>query len=265
MKIHVDGREIAIKTVDQEDYISLTDMVEKRSSAGRIIARWLRNKNTLEFLGIWEELYNPNFKLPEFGELLNQSGTNRFDISVNEWTQQTSAVGLMSKQGRNGGTFAHRDIAFEFGAWISPKFKLLLIREFQRLKTEEAKQLNQEWNYSRYLSKINYGIQTEMINRNILPRLEKGDKPFAFSSEADLLNVAVFGMSAKEFREQYPKAKGNLRDNATIQQLTVLANLESINAHLIESGASQGARFNQLIKIAVYQLEILSEDRRLEE
>lgn len=256
-----------MKQVNQEDYISLTDMARGgNSSPDRIINNWLRNRGTLELLALWEKMANENFKPIEFDRLyLEQSGKNNFAPSVSQFIEQTSAISLISKRGRNGGTYAHRDIAFAFGSWISPAFQLLLIREFQRLKTEEAQRLDQEWNYSRFLTKVNYSLHTDSIKKNIMPRLGKADKPHVFASEADLLNMVVFGLTAKEFREQFPEAKGNLREGASIRQLTVLANMESMNSYLIEAGASQEARFAAIYKEAQRQLEVLEEDRRLEE
>lgn len=264
MKIKVDGKEISIKSVNDQDYISLTDIAKKRDSQEPFltIRSWLKNSNTLPFLEMWEKLNNPDFKPDQMDRFKLIAYEGRVNLSPKQYIEQTGAIGITSKSGRYGGTYAHRYIAYHFAMWLEPAFQLLLVTEFDRLKTEEANRLDSEWTYSRFLSKVNYGIQNEMIKRNIIPRIGKGEKPFVFASEADLLNVAVFGMTAKEFREQFPKEKGNLRDVATIQELTVLANLESINAHLIESGASQQARFNQLAKIAAYQLEILSEDQR---
>lgn len=265
MKIQVEGREISIKAVDQEDYISLTDIARKKGTSrpDEVIRSWLRNANTIPYLEAWEKMNNPNFKRDQMDAFKLETIDNRDVITVGRYIEMTQTIGIISTRGRYGGTYAHRQIAFEFAGWIEPVFRLYITTEFERLKSEEAKRLNTEWNYSRFLSKVNYSLHTESIKKNIIPRLGKGDKPHVFSSEADLLNMAVFGMTAKEFREQFPGSKGNLRDVASIQQLSVLANMESMNSYLIEAGASQEARFTAIYKEAQRQLEVFSEDPRL--
>lgn len=261
MKIIIEGKEISIQQVNEQDYISLTDMVRGLPNPSMIIQNWLRPMSTIEFLILWEKMNNANFNLIESDYIRNESGGNTFTLSVKNWTDRTGAIGIVSKPGRYGGTYAHRDIAFEFGSFISPSFRFLLIRDYQRLKSKES----ENWNYSRFLSKVNYSLHTDSIKRNIVPKLGKGDKPHIFASEADLLNVAVFGMTAKEYREQFPDSKGNLREAASIRQLTVMANMESMNSYLIEAGASQEARFAAIYKEAQRQLEVFDEDRRLGE
>ena len=260
--IQVEGREIAIMQVGKEDYISLTDMVGEKGRSGAVIQNWMRNRNTLEFLGIWEKLFNPDFKVLEFEYFFSQSGLNRFTLSVKEWTQKTQAKGIYSKAGRGGGTYAHRDIAFEFGTFISPEFKLLLIRDYQRLKESEYKHLSQEWNYGRFLTKVNYRLHTDTIRDHILPRLQipKNREWVAYAEEADLLNMAVFGQTAKQWREAHPEAaqKGNIRDFASIEELTVLANLEGLNAYLIRKGASKEGRYLALAEEAINQYKRLA-------
>lgn len=264
MKISVDGKEISIKTVNEEDYISLTDMAKNYSDRPDLaIGNWMQTNNTLRFIGLWEELNNSDFNplvFQGFKELMQENG--RF-ISIKRLREEAGVISINSTPGRYGGTFAHIDLGFEFASWLSPEFKLYLITEFKRLKSDEAKRLDQEWNYSRFLSKVNYGLHTDSIKKNIVPRLGKGDEPHVFASEADLLNVAVFGMTAKEYREQSPDSKGNLREGASIRQLTVMANMESMNSYLIEAGASQEARFQAIYKEAQRQLEVFEEDRRL--
>lgn len=200
-KIHIDGQEIAIKSVNDQDYISLTDMVRGLTNPSMIIQNWLRPKSTIEFLILWEGMNNPDFNLIESDYIRNESGGNTFTLSVKNWTERTGAIGIVSKAGRYGGTYAHADIAFEFGAFISPSFRFLLIKDYQRLKSDEYQTQKLEWNTGRFLSKINYSLQSDAIEKNIIPRLGKQDAPFVYASEADLLNLAVFGMTAKEWRE----------------------------------------------------------------
>lgn len=265
MKINIEGKEISLKIVNQNDYISLTDIAKAQSNRepSEAIRSWLRNNSTILFLEVWEKMNNPDFKPGDMDGFKTDSLRNSIDISPKRYIEIAGGIGIVSKSGRYGGTYAHRYIAYNFAMWLEPAFQLLLITEFERLKSEEAKKLNQEWNYSRFLAKVNYSLQTDSIKRNIIPRLGKGDKTYVFSSEADLLNVAVFGMTAKDFREQFPDMKGNLREGASIQQLTVLANMESMNSHLIEAGASQEARFNAIHKEAQRQLTVFEEDQRL--
>ena len=254
-----------IITIIEDDYISLTDMVRNIENGLVLIEKWLRNKNTIEFLGIWEEIYNTNFNSPEFEGIKNEAGLNRFSLSVKMWINKTNAIGIVAKAGRYGGTYAHKDIAFEFASWISPKFKLYLIKEFQRLKEQELKQLG--WDIRRNLTKINYKIHTDAIKENLIPKeLNSSQINFVYASEADILNVALFGMTAKEWREQNKDEKGNIRDTANVKELVCLANMESLNAHFINEGLSQKDRLQKLNKIAIEQMKILSREyvRKLE-
>ena len=233
-KIVVDGHELSIKVIKSQDYISITDMAKKFSDRPDLpIRNWIRNTDTIRFLELWEKLNNPEFNPADIGGFKERTGSNSFYPSVKQWIELTNAIGIQSKPGRYGGTYAHVDIAFEFASWLSAEFKLYLITEFKRLKSDEYQKQKLEWDYSRFLSKVNYTIQTASIKENLLPRLQAGDKIFAYATEADLLNLAVFGMTAKQWREQNPKAEGNIRDHAGIVQLTILANLESINAYFI--------------------------------
>ena len=245
--INVKGTDISIMEVSGNIYISLTDIIKPFGSEA-ILYNWLRNKNTIEFLGLWEILNNELFKPLEFERFKSLSGVNRFVLSPRQWIENTSAIGFIVKSGRyGGGTYAHQDIAFEFCSWLSPEFKLYIIKEFQRLKEEENRQKSLEWNLQRTIAKINYRIHTDAIRENLIPPLvNKEQVSIVYASEADLLNVALFGMTAKEWREKNPDLPGNIRDQATIEQLVVLSNLESINAMLIEQGFSQGERLQQL-------------------
>ena len=254
--IVVEGKEITIFAVDKQDFISLTDMVRNIENGTVLIEKWLRNKNTIEFLGIWEEMYNPDFNSPEFEGIKNQAGLNRFTLSVKQWVQKTKSVGIVAKAGRYGGTYAHKDIAFEFASWISPKFKLYLIAEFQRLKDHELKQLG--WDIRRNLTKINYRIHTDAIKLNLIPdSLKKQQIAFVYASEADVLNVALFGKTAKQWRDQNPAEDGNIRDYANMSQLVCLSNLENINALLINENISQPERLKKLNQIAIEQMKLL--------
>jgi hypothetical protein len=257
--INVKGTEITIIERGKEDYISLTDMVKGFEDGLVLIEKWLRNKNTIEFIGIWEEMYNPLFNSPEFGGIKNEAGLNRFTLSVKKWIEKTNAIGIIAKTGRyNSGTFAHKDIAFEFGSWLSPEFKLYLIKEFQRLKADENDRLKLDWNLQRTLAKVNYHIHTDAIKENLIPsELSKAQISFVYANEADMLNVAMFGKTALQWRNENPKAEGNIRDMATIEQLVVLSNLESINSVLIHQGISQSKRLVQLNAIAITQMKSL--------
>jgi hypothetical protein len=238
-KIQVKGIEITIIQEDKEDFISLTDML-KAKDGDFFISDWLRNRNTVEFLGIWESVYNPSFNYGEFAIIKSQAGLNNYKISVKEWVEKTNAIGLRATAGRYGGTYAHSDIAFEFGMWISAEFKIYLIKEFQRLKADENNRLKLEWNLQRTLAKVNYRIHTDAIKENLIPKeLSKSQISFVYANEADLLNVALFGLTAKEWRDANPDKEGNVRDYTTIEQLVVLSNLESINAVLINQGLVQ--------------------------
>ena len=257
-KIDVQGKGITIISQNDEDYISLTDMVKDIENGLSLIEKWLRNKNTIEFLGIWEEIYNPDFNSPEFEGIKNQAGLNRFILSVKQWVEKTKSKGIIAKAGRYGGTYAHKDIAFEFASWISPKFKLYLIKEFQRLKDEERKQLG--WDIRRNLTKINYLIHTDAIKANLIPaELSKQQVNYIYASEADVLNMALFGMTAKDWRDMNPDQKGNIRDYADISQLVCLSNLENLNAHFINEGVVQSGRLVRLNKIAIQQMKLLTE------
>jgi hypothetical protein len=258
-KIEVQGKEISVISTDQQDYISLTDMVRNIENGLALIEKWLRNKNTIEFLGIWEEIYNPDFNSPEFEGIKNQAGLNRFVLSVKQWVTKTNSKGIFAKAGRYGGTYAHKDIAFEFASWISPQFKLYLIKEFQRLKDEERKQLG--WDIRRNLTKINYRIHTDAIKENLIPpELNKSQINHIYATEADILNMALFGITAAQWRDENPEKTGNIRDYADVSQLVCLANLENLNALFIQEGLSQGARLERLNKIAIEQMRILASD-----
>ena len=251
------NQKISYIKIENEDYISITDML-KSKDGDFFVSDWLRNRNTIEFLGIWEEIHNPNFNYGEFAIIKSQAGLNSYKISVKEWTEKTNAIGIISKAGRYGGTYAHKDIAFEFGMWISPKFKLLLIKEFERLKAEEQKQIG--WNAKRELSKINYRIHTDAIKNNLIPKeLSKNQINFAYAEEADVLNMALFGMTAKEWRTNNPDLDGNIRDYATMNELICLANLENLNSVFIKEGLKQSERLEKLNKIAISQMQILND------
>ena len=255
--IIVKGAEVAIATRHEQDYISLTDMLRHFGDES-ILYGWLRNRNTIEFLGIWEQLYNPEFKPIEFDRFRTQAGLNSFALSPKKWIEATGAIGIYAKSGRGGGTYAHRDIAFEFGSWLSPEFKLYLIKEFQRLKDEEARSTALEWNFQRTLSKVNYKIHTDAIkDRLIPPRLTKAQTSVVYASEVDLLNVALFGITAAQWRQANTDQAGNMRDAATLEQLVVLSNLESINAVLIHQGLPALERVAQLNAIAITQMRSL--------
>jgi hypothetical protein len=260
-KIKVLDSNITVVKVENEDYISLTDMAKSKNpnDANEIIRNWLRNRNTIEFLGIWEKIYNPNFKTVEFDGFKKEAGLNSFTLSSKKWIEATNAIGIISKSGRYGGTYAHQDIAFEFGMWISAEFKIYLVKEFQRLKNEELKQLG--WDIKRNLTKINYKIHTDAIKENLIPStLTQKQINFVYANEADILNVALFGITAKEWRDKNPAKKGNIRDEANVYQLVCLANLESLNAHFISEGLSQAQRLEKLNEVARSQMKILIKD-----
>ena len=259
-EINVLDTKITYFNIDKEDYISLTDML-KSKDGDFFISDWLRNRNTIEFLGIWEELHNPNFNYGEFAIIKSQAGLNSYKLSVKEWVNKTNSIGIIAKTGRYGGTYAHKDIAFEFGMWISPKFKLLLIKEFERLKSEEQKQLG--WSARRELSKINYKIHTDAIKKNLIPKeLTKYETSIVYAEEADVLNMALFGMTAKQWRIKNPDKPGNIRDYATINELICLANLENINSIYINENIIQSERLIRLNKIAISQMKILTETNK---
>lgn len=257
-KLHVNGQQISVLHVDDQDYISLTDMVRNIENGLALIEKWLRNKNTIEFLGIWEEIYNPDFNSTEFEGIKNMAGLNRFILSVKQWVEKTNSKGIIAKAGRYGGTYAHRDIAFEFATWVSPQFKLYLIKEFQRLKEEEQKQLG--WSAKRELTKLNYHIHTDAIKQNLIPAIiTPKQASIIYADEADVLNVALFGMTAAEWRNMNPDKQGNIRDYASINELICLANLESLNAVMINEGIAQGERLYKLNQTAIQQIKVLEE------
>ena len=262
-KIQVEGKEITVILDNQQEYISLTDML-KAKDGDFFISDWLRNRNTVEYLGIWESVYNPDFNYGEFATIKSQAGLNSYKLSVKDWVGKTNAIGLKATAGRYGGTYAHPDIAFEFGMWISPQFKIYLIKEFQRLKDDENNRLNLEWNLQRTISKINYQIHTDAIKANLIPKeITKLQSGFVYATEADLLNVALFGITAKEWRDSNPDKKGNIRDDATLEQLVVLSNMESINALFIQQNLSQNERLIQLNKVAITQMKSLLENNKI--
>ena len=257
-KIKVQDTEVTISRINGEDYICLTDMI-KAKDGDFFVTDWLRNRNTLEFIGIWEKVYNPNFNCGEFAVIKSQAGLNRFKISVKEFVERTNAISLQAKAGRYGGTFAHKDIAFEFAMWISPEFKIYIVKEFQRLKEEEQKQIG--WSAKRELSKINYRIHTDAIKRNIIPEeVTPQQASIIYAHEADVLNVAMFGMTAREWHDANPEKKGNIRDYATINELICLSNMENLNAVFIDQGLPQGERLIKLNRIAIQQMRVLEEN-----
>ena len=265
-KIDVQGKEIAIITREQKDYISLTDIARYKNSdaPADIVKNWMRSRSTIDFLGLWERLNNPDFKLVEFDQFRNEAGANYFVLSPLKWIETTNAIGIISRSGKNGGTFAHKDIAFEFASWVSSEFKLYLIKEFQRLKDDENNRLRLDWTLQRTISKINYLIHTDAIKANLIPpELSKKQTQLIYASEADILNMAMFGMTAKDWRDRNPGKDGNIRDTATLEQLVVLSNLESINSVLIHQGVSQSERLTQLNRIAITQMKSLIENSNI--
>jgi hypothetical protein len=263
-KMNVLAIEINRLSVNDEDYICITDVAKAKTTgtSDDIIKNWLRNRNTIEFLGIWEQLNNPHFKPVEFDGFKKQAGLNSFTLTPKQWIETTNAIGLISKSGRYGGTYAHKDIAFEFASWISVEFKLYLIKEFERLKELEYKQLG--WDIRRNLAKINYRIHTDAIKQNLIPpQITKQKASFIYANEADVLNVALFGITAKEWREQNPDISGNIRDFATAAQLICLSNLETLNALFIQQKISQSERLLKLNQIAIQQMNILAADTNI--
>lgn len=260
--INADGVSISMYTADyKNDFISLTDIAKRREGEypGYVIQNWMRNKNTIAFIGLWETLHNPDFNCLEFEAIKSDAGTNDFVMTPKRWIESTNSIGIISKGGRYAATFAHKDIAFEFASWISPEFKLYIIEDYQRLKESEVSKLSLEWNLNREIAKLNYRIHTDAIKSNLIPpELTKEQMAYKYSSEADMLNVALFGVTAKQWREANPKKKGNIRDYATIQQLLVLSNMESYNAILIEQGKTQGDRMVLLRQLVVQQLTSLA-------
>ena len=256
-EVLVKGINVRYNTINEEDYISLTDIAKAKNpdNANQVVANWMRNRVTVEYLGLWEVLNNPDFNPIEFEGFRKEAGLNAFTLSPQQWIDKTNAIGIVSKSGRYGGTYAHRDIAFKFASWISVEFELYLIKEFQRLKFEEQKAL--EWSAKRELAKVNYRIHTDAIKENIVPTLTEEQLKFVYADEADLLNVALFGKTAAQWRKENPTLKGNIRDYATVEQLLVIANMESYNAILIEQNMPQSARLVQLNNMAKSQLRVL--------
>ncbi len=259
--IRVQGTSITIVSKNNNDYISLTDM-SKKFGGDDLIYSWMRNRDTVEFLGIWEQIHNPEFKGGEFETFKKESGLNRFHLTPKKWIEHTNAIGIQSRAGRyGGGTYAYKDIAFEFGSWLSPEFKLYLIKEFQRLKDDENKRLSLEWNLHRVLSKINYRIHTDAIQEHIIPKnITKEQVNYVYANKADVLNVALFGKTAKQWHSANPEKEGNIRDYATIEQLLVLANIESMNAEFIRMKLPQSERLVKLNEIAITQLKSLTQN-----
>lgn len=263
-KIKADGYEISVISVgDEDDYISLTDIARKRTveNPGYVIQNWMRNRSTIEFLGLWETFNNPEFNCLEFEAIKNESGTNSFVLTPKRWIEVTSAVGIRTKAGRYAATYAHKDIAFEFASWVSPEFKLYIIKDYQRLKEDENSRLSLDWNLRRTLSKTNYRIHTDAIKEHLVPdNVSSIQKSISYANEADVLNVALFGMTAKQWRDKNPNRpkKENIRDSATIQQLIILSNLESINAEFIKQGIPQAERLERLNQVAITQAKSLS-------
>ena len=258
--IHAKGIDIGIYTNDfQNEFISLTDIAKYRSDdPNATICNWMRNRDTLEFLGLWETLHNPDFKPLEFEGFRSQAGLNAFTMSPSKWINNVSAIGIVSKAGRYGGTYAHSDIAFEFASWISAEFKLYIIKDYQRIKTDENSRLSLNWNLNREISKLNYRIHTDAIKENLIPpELTKEQIAYTYANEADMLNVALFGITAKQWREMNPDKKGNMRDDANLNQLLVLSNMESYNAVLIEQGKAQSDRLVLLRDLAVKQMKTM--------
>ena len=256
-KIQVNGTEIAVSQINNEDFICITDML-KAKDGDFFISDWLRNRNTLEYIGTWEKVYNPNFNFDEFNLITNRSGLNSFKISVKEFVERTNAISIVAKAGRYGGTYAHKDIAFEFAMWISPEFKIYIVKEFQRLKADEQKMIG--WSAKRELAKINYRIHTDAIKNNLIPaQLTTAQISVIYADEADVLNMALFGKTAKQWRIENPDKKGNIRDYASINELICLSNLENINAVFINENIPQSERLVKLNQIAIHQMSVLQE------
>ena len=265
--INVKGTEVVLYQNNKEDFISLTDIARYRDAerSDYILQNWMRNRSTIEFIGLWEQFNNPNFNSIEFDGIKNISGSNSFSLTPKRWIEATNAIGIVSKTGRYGGTFAHKDIAFEFVTWLSSEFKFYLIKEFQRLKDDENGRLKLEWNLQRTLAKVNYRIHTDAIKENLIPQaLTKEKMNLVYADEADMLNMALFGITAKQWRDANPKADGNVRDSASIEQLVVLSNMESINAVLIHQGLTQSEGLRQLNEIAITQMKSLLGNRAIQ-
>ncbi len=263
-KVNVLDKEVMLFSVDTESYISITDIAKYKNpeAPADIVKNWLRSKNTIELLGLWERIHNPDFKLVEFDQFKNEAGYNHFVLSPKKWIESTNAIGLISKSGRYGGTFAHVDIALEFASWVSVEFKFYLLKEFQRLKETEAKEL--DWSVKRSLTKINYRIHTDAVKEHLIPdTLDSKQISFVYANEADILNMALFGKTSAKWRAVHPTEKGNIRDHANVMQLVCLANLENLNALFIAEGLSQTKRLQRLNEIAIQQMTLLTEDVRL--
>jgi len=261
VNLDVKGTTIAVVSQKGDDYICVTDIARYKDNerTDYIIQNWLRNRNTIEFLGIWEQLNNPDFNPIEFDGIRNQAGLNSFVLTAKRWIESTGAIGLISKSGRYGGTYAHKDIAFEFASWVSVEFKLYLIKEFQRLKEDENRRLSLAWDLNRTLSKLNYRIHTDAVKTNLIPAVvSAAQAATTYASAADLLNVALFGQTAKQWRDANPTLEGNMRDSASVQQLLVLANMESLNAEFIQMGLSEGDRLQKLNAVAIRQMRLLT-------
>jgi hypothetical protein len=265
-KIDVQGTEITIIQKEQNDYLSLTDIARYKNpnEPKDVVKNWMRSKNTIEFIGLWEKLNNPDFKGVEFDHFINEAGYNSFTLSPQKWIKATNAIGIISRSGRYGGTYAHQDIAFEFASWISAEFKLYLIKEFQRLKSDEKRRQQLEWSVSRILAKVNYMVHTNAVKKHLIPDdLSKSKQRFVYADEADLLNLALFNQTAATWRKAHPNEKGNIRDGATIEQLVVLSNLESFNSELIKEGIDADTRLKKLNQIAIQQMKVMMENKSL--
>ncbi len=265
-KVTVQGNSVSVFKQENADYISLTDIAryKDKKRSDYILQNWLRNRSTIEFIGLWEQIHNPDFKSIEFDGFKNKAGSNSFSLTPSRWISTTNAIGLISKKGRYGGTYAHQDIAFEFASWISAEFKLYLLKEFQRLKQQEYSQEKLEWNVSRTLAKVNYRIHTDAVKAHLIPQsFSKIKQAFVYANEADLLNLALFGQTAKQWREKNPDLKGNIRDDARLEQLVVLSNLESFNSELIKLNLSPEERLQRLNKIAIDQMQVLVSNQSL--
>lgn len=258
------GKEISLFSDKEEDFICLTDMAKFSSDAVGLINKWIRNKNTIEFIGVWEKIHNPNFNYTEFDIIRNESGTNRFMLSIKEWIEKTNSIGINAKTGRYGGTYAHTDIALEFASWISPEFKLYLIEEFKRLKIEESSREKLEWDVKRTLTKVNYKIHTDAVKENLIPsKISTIQAKQIYANEADVLNMALFGMTAKDWRDSNKGKSGNIRDYANVSQLVCLSNLENLNSVFINEGLEQSERLVKLNQIAISQMSILTQDSNI--
>lgn len=260
--INANGIDIRVSSTNESDYISLTDIARKRNPEfpADVVKNWMRSRSTIEFIGLWEQLNNPDFKLVEFDQFKQEAGSNAFVLTPQKWISATNAIGIISKSGRYGGTFAHSDIAFEFASWISPEFKLCIIKDYQRLKADESHAKAIDWNVKREIAKSNYRLHTDAIKEAMAPNLTPQQISYTYASEADMINVALFGVTASQWRAANPKMKGNIRDNASIEQLIVLANLECLNADYIQEGLTQRERLIRLNQAAAFQLKALSQN-----